>query len=248
MIHYHGTPIGGSRQDVARFLLQRHALVPHARPDDLAVVMECCQSFCCDNSAYHYWKSGKGRVPFDDYIAWVMTFYRHPGFDWCLVPDIIDGTEEDNYRWVRDWLRCGLPFKGVPVWHLHESLGYLDWLVSNFETVALGSSGQWSTPGTSAWWQRMAEAMAVACDAEGRPRCKLHGLRMLDPQIFQLLPFASADSTNAAVNSGSLARFGMYVPPTASQRAAVIAARIETCNSAAVWRAPGEQQTMDLTA
>lgn len=25
MIHYHGTPVGGSRQDVARFLMTRHA-------------------------------------------------------------------------------------------------------------------------------------------------------------------------------------------------------------------------------
>lgn len=242
MIHYHGTPIGGSRQDVARFLMGRHALVPYARSDDLAIVMEVCQSFVADNSAFKYWQDGVGRVDFDAYIAWVSTFYRHPGFDWCLIPDIIDGTEEENYRWVRDWIRCGLRFKGVPVWHLHESLEYLDWLVSNFETIAIGSSGQWATPGTPAWWQRMAEAMKVICDDQGRPRCKLHGLRMLDTDIFRRLPFASADSTNAAVNCGSLARFGSYVPPTASQRAAVIAERIEVYNSAAIWEAAGEQR------
>lgn len=28
MIHYHGTPVGGTRQDGARFLAGRHALVP----------------------------------------------------------------------------------------------------------------------------------------------------------------------------------------------------------------------------
>jgi hypothetical protein len=78
----------------------------------------------------------------------------------------------------------------------------------------------------------MSEAMSVACDDLGRPRCKLHGLRMLDPEIFGRLPLSSADSTNAAVNSGSLSRFGMYKPPTASQRAAVIADRIEAHNSA----------------
>jgi hypothetical protein len=31
MIHYHGTPIGGTRQDVARFLVGRHALIPFGR-------------------------------------------------------------------------------------------------------------------------------------------------------------------------------------------------------------------------
>lgn len=77
--------------------------------------------------------------------------------------------------------------------------------------------------------------MNELCDDEGRPPCRLHGLRMLDPQVFSRLPLASADSTNAAVNSGSLDRFGSYVPPTASQRAAVIAERIEAHNSAAGW-------------
>lgn len=126
-------------------------------------------------------------------------------------------------------------FKGVPVWHLHEPLEYLEWLVAHFETVAFGSSGAWSQPNSPAWWIRMADAMRVACDAQGRPRCQLHGLRMLDPDVFTRLPFRSCDSTNAAVNCGALSRFGMYAPPTASQRAAVIAEIIEVQNSPAVW-------------
>jgi len=245
LIHYHGTPIGGSRQDVARFLMGRHALVPFARQDDLPIVQEVCQSYIFDNSAYRYWKQGCGEVPFDDYVDWVKANYQHPGFDWALIPDKIDGDVEQNARLVRDWLRCGLKAKGVPVWHLHEPLEYLDWLVSNFQTVAIGSSGQWATPGTTAWWQRMAQAMTVCCDSRGRPRCKLHGLRMLDIDIFARLPFASGDSTNAAVNCGSLSRFGSYLPPTAAQRAAVIAERIEAHNSAHVWVAPARQ--LELT-
>jgi hypothetical protein len=58
---------------------------------------------------------------------------------------------------------------------------------------------------------------------------------MLDPAIFTRLPLSSADSTNAAVNCGSIARFGMYTPATASQRAAVIADRIESNNSAPIY-------------
>jgi hypothetical protein len=77
--------------------------------------------------------------------------------------------------------------------------------------------------------------MNAICDDKGRPICKLHGLRMLDPDIFTKLPLSSADSTNAAVNSGSLSRFGSYLPPTAAQRAEVIAERIEANNSAPVF-------------
>lgn len=179
------------------------------------------------------------------YREWVSSIASHPGLDWCLIPDKIDGTEEENVALVSEWIRTGSRVKSVPVWHLHESLEWLDYLVANFQTVAFGSSGQWSTPGTLSWWGRMAEAMQVACDEQGRPRAKLHGLRMLDPEIFSRLPFTSADSTNAAVNCGSVSRFGMYVPPTAAQRAEIIAERIEAHNSAHVW-AGQHQEVMAL--
>lgn len=145
---------------------------------------------------------------------------------------MIDGDEDANDLLLEQW-PVHLP--GVPVWHLHESLDRLVRLASSWRTVAFGSSGQWSSPGTAPWWARMSTAMEAICDEHGRPRCRLHGLRMLDPAIFSRLPFASADSTNAAVNGGSAGRFGMYVPPTAGQRAQVIADRIESHNSAAVW-------------
>jgi hypothetical protein len=237
VIHYHGTPIGGTRADVIRFLMGRHAFISFARPDDLSAAMECCQSFALDNGAFTLWKKG-GDVDFVAYHAWVQSIARHPGCDFAIIPDKIGGTEEENQDLVTRWLRAGCHAKSVPVWHLHESLDWLDWLVSNFHLVALGSSGEWSTPGTGPWWKRMSDAMRVICDTSGRPRCKLHGLRMLDPAVFTKLPLSSADSTNAAVNSGSVSRFGMYVPPTASQRAEVIAARIEAHNSAPTWDAP----------
>lgn len=241
MIHYHGTPIGGSRQDAARFLVGRHALIPFCRQDDVGAVLDFCQSFVLDNGAFTHWKQGKGEIDFDAYWEWVHSLHRHPGFDWCLIPDIIDGTEADNVDWVMRWVRIGGRAKGVPVWHMHESLEWLEYLVGNFQTVAIGSSGHWKTPGTSAWWKRISNAMRIICDDKGRPKCKLHGLRMLDPEIFTRLPLSSADSTNAAVNSGSLSRFGMYTPPTSAQRAAVIAERIESNNSSAIWHVDYEQ-------
>ncbi|WP_235592044.1 MULTISPECIES: hypothetical protein [Pseudomonas] len=52
MIHYHGTPVDGTRQDGARFLAGRHALVPFPRQDDMGIVAEVCQSFVFDNGAF----------------------------------------------------------------------------------------------------------------------------------------------------------------------------------------------------
>jgi hypothetical protein len=91
MIHYHGTPIGGPRKDAARFLAGRHALVPFSYPDDIGIVAEVCQSFCLDNGAFTVWKQG-GKLDVDGYIRWVAEWHRHPGFDFALIPDVIDGT------------------------------------------------------------------------------------------------------------------------------------------------------------
>jgi len=241
MIHYHGTPISGS--DPEKFLMGRHALVPFMYPLHLEAVMECCQSFVLDNSAFSYWRKG-GALDVDAYYRWVKSLEGHPGLDWCLIPDKIDGDEKDNMRMIQDWRNKRLKVKSVPVWHLHESLEYLDWLIVTFDTVAFGSSGEWSHPGSKAWWLRMEEAMNVACNEEGKPRARFHGLRMLDPRIFTKLPFSSADSTNAGVNAGSTSRFGIYIPSTAGRRATVIADRIEMHNSAQSWVRPLIQEDM----
>lgn len=238
MIHYHGTPCGGSRQDAARLLQGRHALIPFPRQDDMGIVAEVCQSFVFDNGAFSVWRKG-GTLDIDGYLQWCDDWHRHPGFDWALIPDVIDGDEEANDHLLEQW-PAHLP--GVPVWHLHESLERLERLAKDWRTVALGSSGQWATPGTQPWWKRIAAAMDSICDEHGRPSCRLHGLRMLDPAIFSRLPFASADSTNAAVNGGSVTRFGTYCPPTAGQRAAVIADRIEAHNSAALWQRESQME------
>jgi hypothetical protein len=236
MIHYHGTPIGGSRQDVARFLVGRHALVPYFRQDDMPIVADVCQSFVLDNSAFSIWKRG-GDMDYDGYLNFVEQWAKHPGFDWALIPDIIDGTEGENDRYLEMWETKS---KGVPVWHLHESVGRLKRLCSKYEWVALGSSGKWDHPGSIQWWFRMSEIMDFICDEEGRPPCKLHGLRMLNPDIFTKLPLSSADSTNAGRNNNLVQHFGRYAPPTASQRAAIIAERIEFHNSSPIW-VPGPQ-------
>ncbi len=183
MIHYHGTPVGGSRQDAARFLAGRHALVPFPRKDDLGAVAETCQSFVFDNGAFSVWKKG-GTLDVDGYIRWADDWHRHPGFDWALIPDVIEGDEEANDRLLEDW-PAHLP--GAPVWHMHESLGRLQRLCREWRTVALGSSGDWPTPGANRWWERMTLAMDAICDQDGRPPCRLHGLRMMSPKVFPYL-------------------------------------------------------------
>jgi hypothetical protein len=246
MIHYHGTPIGGKNTDAVELLRGRHALISYAHTDQLNVVLDQCQSFILDNGAFSEWRKTGEKIDFYAYHKWVHEFYQHPGFDWCLIPDVIGGDEQENIDLVTLWLRKGARAKGVPVYHMHESLEWLEWLVDNFEWVAIGSSGQWPNPGRGDWWNRINDVMRVCCDNEGRPKTKLHGLRMLDPEIFKYLPLSGADSTNAARNNNQLKRFGMYPPPTAGQRAATIADRVESFNSSPVWLQEYQQTALEL--
>ena len=220
MICYHGTPLGGPRIDVGRFLKGRHALIPFPRPEDLGVSLSVCQTVVVDNGAFSAWKSGNPVTDWFPYYEWLETFYRHPAFQWAIIPDVIDGDEDDNDILLDEWPSN---IEGVPVWHLHESLDRLARLLL-WPRIAFGSSGEYHQPGSPKWERRMIEAMEVCCDENGMMKTKVHGLRMADPRIATRFPFASVDSTNVAQNKGGIRT---YPSPTDIQRAETIAARME---------------------
>lgn len=177
----------------------RHAFVSFARPEQTGDAAELCQTYAIDNGAYTIHTQG-GTLDVPAYADYVREWMRHPGFDWCLIPDAIGGDEQANDLLIGKWQQEGLLAVSVPVWHLHEDLARLDYLSRAFPRVALGSSGEYWRVGDERWWGRMREAMETVCDERGLPRCKLHGLRMLNPTVFSHLPLASADSTNVAQN------------------------------------------------
>lgn len=163
MRHYHGTPLGGTRDSVARFVAtgNRHFLVPFGREEDLPIVAEASTGFCLDNGAFSAWKTGKPIADWAPYHAWVEAWYRHPRFDFAFIPDVIDGTEEENDRLVEEFRCSAVGRFGVPVWHLNESLQRLEKLAEGWSVVALGSSGQYSKPRSEIWNRRMSDAMSV---------------------------------------------------------------------------------------
>ena len=236
MIHYHGLPITPATAAV-RAVSGGHAFVSYRHPDQLTIALECAQSFAVDNGAFSAWRSGEPITDWRVYYDWIASLHRYPPFDFAVIPDVIDGDEAANDALLDEWpWRETAPHIGAPVWHLHESLERLDRIVARWPRVCLGSSGEFAKIGTSAWWTRMAEAMNVVCDREGKPGCKLHGLRMLDPAVFSRFPFASADSTNIGQNIGiDSAWRGTYTPPTKEARAAIMRERIESTQSLIFW-------------
>lgn len=243
MIHYHGGPITPLSVAHATWT-RRHAFVSFERPEQIALAAEVCQSFALDNGAFSVWKRG-ATLDVQGYARWVDEWRQHPGFDFALIPDVVDGGEAENDAMFARWRQAGgRLLEDVPVWHLHESYERLARLCRIYPRVALGSSGEWSEVGTSAWWQRMGGAMDVICDADGRPPCKLHGLRMLNPTVYSQLPLASADSTNVAQNHGrERKRYAL----SGAMGALAIVDRIEHHASAPRWtRTFGTEMNLDL--
>lgn len=240
MIPYHGGPLTPMPVAVALWR-RRHAFVSFAHPAQVWLAASLAQSFALDNGAFTLWKSSGGRVDVAAYAQWVRQWERHPGFDWAVIPDVIDGSEQENDDMIRRYGVAGGDLdRDVPVWHLHESIDRLARLAEAYPRVALGSSGEWSTPNTKGWWFRIGNALEAITDADGRPVCRLHGLRMLDPEICARLPLASADSTNVARNIGLDRKWtGPYVPTSKEQRALVIADRIEHAEAADRWQGTG---------
>jgi hypothetical protein len=243
VIPYHGLPITPETVAVAA-VSGGHAFVSFGNPEQLVTAIEVCQSFALDNGAFGAWRSGEPITDWSAYYAWVADAGRSPHCDFAVIPDVIGGSDADNDALLAEW-----PYRriGAPVWHMNSSLDRLQRLCSDYPRVCLGSAGEYATVGDAKWWGRMAEIMEVVCDADGYPRARLHGLRMLNPDVFSRVPLASADSTNIARNVGIDSKWlGTYSPPTKAARAAVMRARIESHNAPARWSRQFVQESLCL--
>lgn len=236
MIHYHGLPITPATA-AAKAVESGHAFVSYRHPGQLGIAVEVCQSFAVDNGAFSAWRAGTPVTDWSAFYEWAAEARRIPSCDFAVIPDVIDGDEAANDRLVSEW---PLPRSfGAPVWHMHESVERLERLAMEWDRVCLGSSGDYSVVGSQSWWDRMAQAMTAVCDEQGRPRVKLHGLRMLNPKVFTKIPLASADSTNIGRNVGIDKSWkGTYLPPTKEMRAQVMRSRIDAFNAPPCWEVP----------
>lgn len=233
MIHFHHVHGGCASHEIPEFLRGRCGLVSFEYQSYLGAALENCNRVVLDNGAFTAWQRGE-EVDFEGFVEWVRSLCRHPRIEWALIPDSISGDAERNDELLASWPAELRPY-GVPIWHPHEPIARFVRLCNDWRTVAIGGSDSYPRPGSSAWWGRIAPAMDEVTDEAGRPLAELHGLRLMDPEIFGELPLSSADSSNAVRNASQIHRFGTYPPATAAQRANQIANRIEAHLSPATW-------------
>lgn len=229
MIHYHGGPIT-PETCAYRTWIGGHAFISFAHPDQIKLAAGICQTFALDNGAFSFWRQGR-ETDWQGYYAWCDEWLFHPACDWAVIPDVIEGSEDENDQLIGEW-----PFghRGVPVWHLNESPERLAALAAEWPRVALGSAAEWDVSNPTKCLKRLYDVLPAIC-RNGQPVSKLHGLRMLSHQIVTSVPLASADSTNAARNIGLDGNWsvGPYAPATKETRAMVLRERIESHQSPA---------------
>jgi hypothetical protein len=205
----------------------KHFCVSYARPDDLKRCLRIGQSLMLDNGAF----SAKTRgLPFDrdGFYDWVEPLLAHP--HWGVVPDVIDGSEDEQREMVKSW-----PFRkemGIPVWHLGLSISYLIELCDAWGRVCFGSAGEFWQIGTSKWCHRMDEAFNALVNTYGKQIPWVHGMRMLG-QASGPWPLASADSTNVALHHSEHL-----------ECAGCMAKRIDSTNPPANWKIQPLQEVL----
>jgi hypothetical protein len=174
-----------------------------------------------DNGAFTAFKNGVSIADDQNYLdgfyAWAKDVCNRCPQAVVIIPDVIDGTTDQNNELISEANQSGLDDdRLVPVWHLHESLEQLTRLVETFNHIAIGSSGDyWKV--NSPEWQARIDAMFAHLDAwfatdeaDGIVRPKLHMLRGI--AVMDAHRFDSADSVNVAVNHGRQASKGETLP------------------------------------
>ncbi|ATN36808.1 hypothetical protein ACO34A_23795 (plasmid) [Rhizobium sp. ACO-34A] len=218
MLHYHGTPLT-PRPELEK-LAGKHFCVSFAAPQDADWCLAHGQSVMWDNGAFSAF-TREHEVQWEQYYRWLEP--RLGGENWAVIPDVIDGTIEDQRALVGEW-----PYPkvaGAPVWHMALPTDYLLEIADRWPRICFGSSGRYWQVGSDSWRRRADEAFNTLSRHGHLPWLKVHmlrGLRLAGDRW----PFASVDSANVARN------FKNIGSETCPER---MARRIDAVQSPVTW-------------
>lgn len=190
MLHYHGTPLT-PRAELLK-MAGKNFCVSFAAPGDADWCLVHGQAVMWDSGAFSAFTQGR-EVDWAKYYSWLEPRLGHP--HWAVIPDVIDGSIEQQRAMVAQWPFSS--FLGAPVWHMGLDISYLLDLAQLWPRVCFGSSQQYWQVGSDLWCRRADEAFN-ALSRRG-PLPWVHMLRGL-ALSGDRWPFASADSVNVARN------------------------------------------------
>ncbi len=228
MIHYHGTPFTPKSERAK--MAGKHFCVSFAHPDDANWCMENGQSVMWDNGAFSF--RSKGGLDPIAFSIWVDPRLAHP--HWAVIPDVIDGDVDEQKQLINQWNHS--KELSAPVWHMGLDIDWLLHLSESFPRICFGSTQKFWQVGSELWERRADEAFNALERRGLRPW--VHMLRGLS-LCGERWPFASADSTNVALNfKGSRSR---HLSPVCPERMARV---IDARQSPVKWRLRAEQSDL----
>lgn len=158
-----------------------------------------------DNGAFSTWRSGRGRVDRDAFFAWANDAQARCPVAVAVIPDIIEGNEEQNWLEAAHAVRGELsdyPERLMFVWHMNDSIEQLTRACRLFNFVAIGSCAEYDIQkNRKAFLARLQHASAAIDYVEqvhGR-RPWIHLMRA-NGAIAGAIRFDSSDSSNIARN------------------------------------------------
>lgn len=158
-----------------------------------------------DNGAFSIWKSGQGAIDREAFWLWANQVQAICPQAVAVIPDVIEGDERANLLELSWAVREGLaafPERTMSIWHMDDSLDYLETQARLFNFVGIGSCAQFDVQRRRAdYLARIREASDVIdqVEREHNRRPWVHLMRGLG--VFaDLTRFESADSTNVARN------------------------------------------------
>jgi hypothetical protein len=183
--------------------------------DDAIRLVGKDQILLVDNGAFSAWKAGTDTMNDEAYLegfaSWANDILARCPQAIAVLPDVIDGTMEQNAQLVCETMTMFDSDRTMPIWHMHEPISFLLHLCEGFSYVGIGSSGAYANPATPKWHARIQEAFAAIdkweAESDGaflRPR--IHMMRAQAQA--HLYPFDSSDSTNVAMNHGRYRKEG----------------------------------------
>lgn len=205
--------------------------VSHQHPRDLERAIEFVgedEILVLDNGAFTHWKQGKGAIDRFKFWTWANAAQARSPEAVAVIPDVIEGSEHENLLEMSWAIRedagalADFPERTMSIWHLNDSLEYLETQARLMNFVGFGSCAEFDVQTKKAdYMARIREASdvldQVERDFERRPWIHLmRGLGVLG----ELTRFESADSTNVAVNHCR------YKAEHGDQRAAFLKSRI----------------------
>lgn len=232
----HGTPITPNR--LLETLAGGSFCVSFAAPDQLDRCIDLVgddEILILDNGAFSHWRAGRGAIDRAAFWDWACAAQDRCPNAIAVIPDVIEGSTEDNLIEMSWALREGLaryPERTMSVWHMDECQDTLATHLKLCNFVAIGSCAEFDVQKNRAGYltvlERVYTSRRVIEATHGR--CPwIHLMRGLG--VFKDVAWVdSADSTNVARNHCRLA--DKYGDDRAAERARRIDGPIQAAAAA----------------